>query len=376
MTDHPLDQLDPHTPSSDSVNSTASTRKSDTFRESWGSSKSTSEEVKPEASNQSLHSRPASQQLTRPPFVFSQASNYPSEDNLSTTSSTAQEKALSEPLSALRVLETIFAEDVYGPTIKTELPQPQKRIEIMQKLVYCNVLLLQDTLSSPKVAKGNDADSAGPLVLLERALDKTELDWLETTRRDPMEANRLRWLATRMVEPFVTDASKDCTKIAEIVALGTVLEKEPYRKLLSTFIKEFDDTRILDVDILQGIVQLVQESSPDYLVFDDLVKILGILRVHLQDTHLHSTEHSYHLTLAVSRILDVMADHKVQDLDRILEREPLTAFLSELKGSSDPYLLYQACYAFQALQYVLYEETALQSVWRHSTSAVEGHCSV
>ncbi|KAF9312047.1 hypothetical protein BGZ91_006653, partial [Linnemannia elongata] len=61
--------------SSDSVNSTASTRKSDTFRESWGSSKSTSEEVKPEASNQSLHSRPASKQLTRPPSVFSQASN-------------------------------------------------------------------------------------------------------------------------------------------------------------------------------------------------------------------------------------------------------------------------------------------------------------
>ncbi|KAF9274029.1 hypothetical protein BGZ88_003334 [Linnemannia elongata] len=299
MTDHPLDQLDPHTPSSDSVNSAASTRKSDTFRESWGSSKSTSEEVNPEASNQSLHSRPASQQLTRPPSVFSQASNYPSEDNLSTTSSTAQEKTLSEPLSALRVLETIFAEDVYGPTIKTELPQPQKRIEITQKLVYCNVLLLQDTLFSPKVAKGKDADSAGPLVLLERALDKTELDWLETTRRDPMEANRLRWLATRMVEPT-----------AEIVALGTVLEKEPYRKLLSTFIKEFDDTRST------------------------------------YRTHLHSTKHSYHFTLAVSRILDVMADHKVQDLDRVLEREPLTAFLSELKGSSDPYLLYQACYAF------------------------------
>ncbi|KAG0052040.1 hypothetical protein BGZ90_006604, partial [Linnemannia elongata] len=301
MTNHPLDQLDPHTPSSDSVNSTASTRKSDTFRESWGSSKSTSEEVKPEASNQR------------------------------STSSTAQEKALSEPLSALRVLKTIFAEDVYGPTIKTELPQPQKRIEITQKLVYCNVLLQQDTLSSPKVATGKDADSAGPLVLLERAFDKTELDWLDD--EEGPNGSESPALAGH------SDGGADCTKIAEIVVLGTVLEKEPYRKLLSTFIKEFDDTRILDVDILHGIVQLVQESSPDYLVVVDLVKIL---------------------------------DHKVQDLDRVLERKVLTAFLSELKGSSDPYLLSQASYAFQALQYVLYDETALQSVWRHSTRAVEG----
>ncbi|KAH7038606.1 hypothetical protein BKA57DRAFT_441931 [Linnemannia elongata] len=134
MTDHLLDQVDSQTPGSDSTKSTASTRKSDKLRESWGVSKSKSNEVKSEVLNQSLPSRPASQELTRPPSVVSQASNLPSEDNQSTPSSTTQEKVLSEPFSALRVLETIFVEDAPLPTVKSELPQLQQRIEITQQL--------------------------------------------------------------------------------------------------------------------------------------------------------------------------------------------------------------------------------------------------
>ncbi|KAF9272574.1 hypothetical protein BGZ88_004621, partial [Linnemannia elongata] len=216
MTDHPLDQLDPHSPSSDSANSTASTRKNDKFRESWGVSKSKSNEVKSEVLNQSLPSRPASQELTRPPSVVSQASDLPSEDNQSTPSSTTQEKVLSEPLSALRVLETIFVEDVPISTVKTELPQLQQRIEMIQQLVYGNALLLRDTLSSSKAATGKGAVNGGDLVLQQPALDKTELNWLEATKKDPMEADRLRSLATRMVEQFVADDNKDSAKIAEI----------------------------------------------------------------------------------------------------------------------------------------------------------------
>ncbi|KAF8926058.1 hypothetical protein BGZ47_002920, partial [Haplosporangium gracile] len=47
-------------------------------------------------------------------------------------------------------------------------------------------------------------------------------------------------------------------------------------------------------------------------------------------------EYSFHLTLAVSRGLDVIAEHKVQDLNRVEDHEPLA----------------EACYAFQAQQYV------------------------
>ncbi|KAF9128280.1 hypothetical protein BGX30_014401, partial [Mortierella sp. GBA39] len=382
MSNHPLDQLDPHAPpSSNSAGSTVRIKKLDKFREFWRISKSNTKEVKPTTLNQLQHSPPASQPSTRPSYVVTQVDNVLPGDKLSTivtqvdselSNHSDSEKALSAPLYTSRILEHIFDEDAPRPTIKTELPQPQQRIEKTQQLVYCNALLLRDTLSPLKPATGQATESGSPLVLQEPALDKTELDWLEITKKDPMEVDRLRWLATRVVEQFVADANKDSIKISEIVALGPVLEKEPYRKLLATFIKEFDDASILDVDILQGLVQLAHDALPGYLVSDDLVKVLGILRARLEGTHQQWTEHPYHLTLAVSRILDVMAEHKVQDLNRVLEHEPLSAVLSGLKESSDPYLMYQACYAFQALQYVPDDESALRAVLRHSTGVADG----
>ncbi|KAF9325241.1 hypothetical protein BGZ91_002505, partial [Linnemannia elongata] len=385
MCDHPLDQLGPQTPSSDGGSGTVRIRKRGKLRDFWGLFKSDSKEVKLKASNQSQHPRPSFQQSIRPSSAFPQASKLPSKHIQSTPSSaspsghnqstpfrTTQEKALSAPLNEACVLEMIFVENIPKPKMTAELPRFQQRIEMTQQLVYCNTLLLRDTLSPPTSATGKDADSAGPHVLQEPVLEKTELDWLETTKKDPMEVDRLRWLASRLVEQFVADANKDSTKIAEIVALGRVLEKGYYRKLLSTFIKEFDDACMLDVDMLQGLVQLTQDASPGYLESDDLVKILGIVREHLKGTHHQTTEHAYHLTLAVSKILDVMAEHKVQDLNRVLEHEPLSAVLSGLKDSSDPYLMYQACYAFQALQYVPDDESVLQAVWRHSTGVVDG----
>ncbi|KAF9109736.1 hypothetical protein BGX30_008256, partial [Mortierella sp. GBA39] len=142
--------------------------------------------------------------------------------------------------------------------------------------------------------------------------------------------------------------------------------------LLSCTITAFDQAILLDVDLLQGLVQLVQSAPSEALLPDDLVKILRVLRVRLQDTHQQSSVHPFNLTLAVSRLLDVMAEHKVKDLDRVEEHEPLSGVLSGLKASSDPYLMYQVCYAFQALQYVPNNESPLQAVLRHSTGVVDG----
>ncbi|KAG9064798.1 hypothetical protein KI688_003057 [Linnemannia hyalina] len=252
----------------------------------------------------------------------------------------------------------VFLENVPKPTLKTDLPGPKQRIERTEQLIYCNTLLLQDSLSLS-------------LSEQEPTLDKTELAWLAEIMEDPIERDRLQWQANFMVESFIQE-DKDSTKIAEIVALGPILQQEPYRKLVSSFIKEFGDSRLLDVDVLQGLVQLVQSSSPGYLVSDDVIMILGLLRIRLQDPHQQSSEHPHHIHLAISRVLDVIADHKVQDVDRVLEHEPLFEILSGLKGSSDPYLMYQTCYAFQALQYVPDNETVLQAVLRRSRSVVDG----
>ncbi|KAG0289802.1 hypothetical protein BGZ97_006379, partial [Linnemannia gamsii] len=181
-------------------------------------------------------------------------------DELLTSLDISKSKKASSP-SGREVSLNAFLENIPRPTIKTEFPRSQQRIERTNQLVYCITLLLPDasSLSSP--------DHNQPL-------NEAEATWLAEVKNDPMEQHRLQWIATRMVEAFIQDAVKDSTTIAEIVSLGPILEKEHFRKLLSSLIVEFDESRLLDVDILQGLVQLVQSSSPGFLVSDDLVKML------------------------------------------------------------------------------------------------------
>ncbi|KAG0347023.1 hypothetical protein BGZ54_005042, partial [Gamsiella multidivaricata] len=67
-----------------------------------------------------------------------------------------------------------------------------------------------------------------------------------------------------------------------------------------------------------------------------------------------------------------MADCHVKDLNREQLHEPLSDYLNGLKGSPDPYLVYQAAYAFQALQYVPDDESPLQATLRRGRAVVKG----
>ncbi|KAG0291564.1 hypothetical protein BGZ96_005064 [Linnemannia gamsii] len=257
-------------------------------------------------------------------------------------------------------LSVIFLENLPKPAAETALPVLSERVEKTAQLVYCNTLLLQGE-------KASDND-----LQMKSTLTENERRWLVEMDENPTKKAHIRWLATRMVEEFIQDGVKDSTEIAEIVILGPVLDREHYRKLLSCLIGGFEDAYILDANLLQGLVQLVQSGSPGCLASDDLVKIFGILRIRLQGTHWQSSELSFLLTQSVARVLDVMAEHGVKDLNRVEEHESLSGVLSGLEGSSDPYLMYQACYAFQALQYVPDDETALQAILRHSKGVASG----
>ncbi|KAG0307672.1 hypothetical protein BGZ97_000321 [Linnemannia gamsii] len=339
MTNPPLEELDDYS-GNDSFDTTQVLRKRDKFRNFFTVPKSESK-VKDTSSTQSLTS-----QQSIPSSIASQLNKI-------------QDKSLAVVPAEEYLHMNIFPENIGIPTIRTDLPHPQQRIERTVQLLYCNTLLLQNSSTLLSTAE-------------EPIFNQTEQKWLAEIKEDPMEQDRLQWLVTRMAEAFIENSNKDSTKIAEIVALGPVLPRESYRMLLSSLITDFDECRILDVGLLQGLVQLVQGASSGFLVPDDLVKILSILRVRLQGTQQESSEHTYYLTQAVSRVLDVMADHKVQDLSRVLEHEPLSAVLSGLNSTSDPYLIYQACYAFQALQYVSDDETVLQAVLRQSNGVVDG----
>ncbi|KAK3811514.1 MAG: WD40-repeat-containing domain protein [Linnemannia elongata] len=257
----------------------------------------------------------------------------------------------------------IFPEDMSPPVGLVSLPEIGSRIDTTPQLALCISFLPEGSDTINQEENSSQALWSGT---------PAELAWLDALKQDPVEQERIRGLGTRMVDEFVKDVSKDSTEIAEMVLIGPVLDNEHFRRLLSSTITAFDQAVLLDVDLLQGLVQLVQSAPSEALLPDDLVKIFRVLRVRLQDTHQQSSVHPFHLTLAVSRLLDVMAEHKVKDLDRVEEHEPLSGVLSGLKASSDPYLMYQACYAFQALQYVPNNESPLQAVLRHSTGVVDG----
>lgn len=183
MTYHPIEHIDPHNSKDDSASTTQALKKCNNMRGVINGTKS----------------EPVSS---------------PSGDEDSHTSMSTYHQA------AIRV----FPENILKPAIRTKLPRSQQRIERTDQLVNCITLLLQDA-SSPSPPEQS------------QSLNEAEVAWLVEIKKDPMEKGRLKWIATRMVEAFVLNAIKDSISIAEIVALGPILEKEPFCKLLSSFIK-------------------------------------------------------------------------------------------------------------------------------------------
>ncbi|KAF9402587.1 hypothetical protein BGZ76_007284, partial [Entomortierella beljakovae] len=121
-----------------------------------------------------------------------------------------------------------------------------------------------------------------------------------------------------------------------------------------------------------GLAHLIQSASPGYIDADDLVKIMELLSTRLQETFQQSPQHIYQLTITVSRVLDAMADCNIQGLDRVKLHEPLLSYLGHLKTDKDPYIVYQAAYAFQALLCVPDNEEPWQAALRRSGAIIKG----
>lgn len=276
-------------------------------------------------------------------------------------STDAMSKALSDlPTLAQQPWSTIFSQNVAAPVFSTTLPPPGARFENTTQLAYCNYLLRK--CLSPSLAVG----------AINTPLDPTLQALVEPYAQNEDEAARVRWLAQRVVEEFATDSLKSSAVLSEVVLLAPSLDEEHYRKLLSCLITEFEAATLLDIDLLQGMVQLVESASPDYLEPDDLVRILVVLRTRLQDTHQQAAKHLYYLVLALSRVLDVMVEGKVKDLRRVVDYEALSSLLDQLKDSIDPYLRYQVIYAFQGLLHVPNDETRRQFMLRHAGNITMG----
>jgi len=247
----------------------------------------------------------------------------------------------------------IFHTNVGPPASDVKLPEPDERLNSTPQLACCLGLL--------QVAHLPDV-----------TLDPTAHKWLLAIENDTDEQDRLHVLASELVRAYKRDEIKDAKIVNEVLYLAPVLNKDAYQDLLQEFYSGIDHSGLLSVHQLEGIAQLIQGCSPGYLDADDLVKILRLLSTRLRDTHQQSTQHMHQLTLAVSHVLDAMADTNVTGLDRETVHEPLSLYLKDLKGSSDPYLVYQAAYAYQALLCVPDNETAWQAAMRRTGKVIRG----
>ncbi|KAG0003082.1 hypothetical protein BGZ79_001736 [Entomortierella chlamydospora] len=199
-----------------------------------------------------------------------------------------------------------------------------------------------------------------------------ERQWIQITAADENELARLNTLATEMTRNFIKDELKDAAIVSEIVSFASVLNQQNFKLLLEKFLQGIGNSLLEKRYLLEGLAQMMQRATRGYLEKDDLVKILQLLNTRLNDIHLESNEPIYQLTRTVSHVLDAMVDSDVKHLKRELLHEPLSAHLKSSQESSDPYLVYQTAYAFQALQYVPDDETFLQAALRRTGKVAKG----
>ncbi|KAF9358855.1 hypothetical protein BGX34_008689 [Mortierella sp. NVP85] len=250
---------------------------------------------------------------------------------------------------------SIIDNNTRSPTRKFKLPDPFGCLEDTPQLAYCLGLL--KTTQIPET------------------LEQDAFKWLQATK-GTNEQLRLKQLAKDVIREFVRDELKDAKVVAEVIYLAPVLDKEDFRNLMRQFFIVIEHSEMLDFHQLEGLARVIQSASPEYLDTDDLVKVLSLLNTHLKKTHRQSSDHMFKLTLAVSNVLDAMADTKVKDLDRLTLHEPLKTYLDKLQDDTDPYMVYQAAYAFQALQYVPDNEPLWQATLRRGGKVLQGIAGV
>ncbi|KAF9365999.1 hypothetical protein BGX34_006884, partial [Mortierella sp. NVP85] len=237
--------------------------------------------------------------------------------------------------------------ELWGP------PEPDERLNDTPQLACCLGILRA---------------SQSPDIILE----PLARDWLQAVEKNTDEQERLKRLARDVIRAFKGEEIKDSKAVAEVIHLAPVLERDDFRYLLKEFYSGVDQSDLLNVHQLGGLADLITGANPGYLDADDLVKILELLSMRLRNTHQQSPQYIYRLTQTVSRVLDAMADTRVKGLDQEKLHEPLSLYLNGLKGSSDPYLAYQAAYAYQALQYVPDNETLWQATLRRTGRVIQG----
>ncbi|KAG0369857.1 hypothetical protein BGX24_002260, partial [Mortierella sp. AD032] len=192
-------------------------------------------------------------------------------------------------------------------------------------------------------------------------------------QENPSAEVHVRWLLSRLIAEFVKTSSPESSAISEVVILGPVLCRADYRILLSFFIERFEKIPHLNIDLLVGLVQVIQSASPGFLEDDDLARVLESLRQRLVSTYTPSKEDVYLLVFAVAKVLEVMVTREVRGLNRKRDHHTLLTALRNLQGVEDDEILkFHVNYAHQTLLYLPDDETSWQAFLRRAESVAVG----
>ncbi|KAG0015568.1 hypothetical protein BGZ80_009776 [Entomortierella chlamydospora] len=198
----------------------------------------------------------------------------------------------------------IFTQNITPPVAKYQFPDVGRHLKCIRQLVYCLSLLAAE--------QSND-----------RQLDQDERRWLEYMIDKPHERERLQAIATNLIRAFIRDEVRQSAAVKEIVCLAPALGQKDFKKLLEAFVDGIRNSMLQDGVLLDGLEQLIRNSSLANFDVDDLLKVLALLHDRWQD-------------------------------------------------NSDPYLVLQAAYAIQALVYMRDDETRVQAKLRRSGNMMKG----
>ncbi|KAG0371996.1 hypothetical protein BGX24_000892, partial [Mortierella sp. AD032] len=261
-----------------------------------------------------------------------------------------------------------FLDNVAPPFFRSPLPL-NKYFNSTLQLAFARHLLLAKKISrsSSMPASLSTVDDSTQAM----GLEGTDLMWIGAISKDPIEQDRLRRLTALVALQFLESRYKDAKSIAEVILLGSVLDHQDYRGVLSSLIRQLEQEPLLELALLVGVVYFLESAPPGYLIDDDLVRILRVLRKRLEDTHMQLddtkkpvSEPIYQLAIAISRVLDKMVQCNIKGLRRTEDHRPLLNILAGLKDSPDLCLKYQATCAWQALQYIGDDESPLDMAVR------------
>lgn len=250
-------------------------------------------------------------------------------------------------------LKPTFLDNVAPPFFRTPLPELNKCFNSTLQLALGRHLLLTKKMSRSSSLPASLSTIKDNTQAMD--LEGTDLFWMRAILEDFIEQDRLSRLTAQVVFQFLEFNHKSETSIAEVILLGSVLDRQDYRSVLSSLIRQLKQEPLLESAILRGVVYFLESASPGYLVDDGLVRILRVLHKRLEETHMQLDDTkksaSEHILLAtvVSRVLDKMVQGNIYGLRRIEVHRPLLNILAGLKDSPDMCLRYQATCALQAL---------------------------